>query len=364
MSLLDVLKGKMVDPTWPGVHGGGNIITTSLDAMVKWGRRSSLWPMPFGTACCAIEFMAVSASHYDISRFGAEVLRFSPRQSDLLFVAGTIPDKLAPSCKHDLRPDVRAELGDLDGRLRLVGRLLPLVPRHAGHRRDHPRGRLRARLPARARGPRRRAHEDPGEDQEGRAGPKPPQGAHRLGAQGAGAIDRRARRAAPGRQDDAARATRKGRRPAGASSCRCVPDDETGRRTTMASVDHRPSRQPTSEPKGPAARLLARGARRPRSSRVDRVPRRPRDHRRPPRAWRRGGDAPARPPRARLPLFLDLCGVDYLDVRPAASATRWCCTSTPSRTKHHVRLKTPVPETDADARHAHRRLQGRQLVRA
>ena len=74
---------------------------------MKWGRRSSIWPMPFGTACCAIEFMAMSASHYDIARFGAEVLRFSPRQSDLLFVAGTIPDKLGPVLKtiYDQMPE-------------------------------------------------------------------------------------------------------------------------------------------------------------------------------------------------------------------------------------------------------------------
>ena len=107
MGLIDLFKGKFVDPTYPGVHAGGNVVTTTLDAVVKWGRRSSIWPMPFGTACCAIEFMAVSFSHYDIARFGAEVLRFSPRQSDLLFVAGTIVDKEAPILKtiYDQMPE-------------------------------------------------------------------------------------------------------------------------------------------------------------------------------------------------------------------------------------------------------------------
>src|SRR6187551_2874356 len=108
MSLLDIFKGKHLDPTtYPGVHGGGDIITTTVDAVVKWGRRSSIWPLPFGTACCAIEFMALSASHYDIARFGAEVLRFSPRQADLMFVAGTIPDKLGPVLKtiYDQMPE-------------------------------------------------------------------------------------------------------------------------------------------------------------------------------------------------------------------------------------------------------------------
>jgi NADH-quinone oxidoreductase subunit B len=108
MGIMDVLRGKFVDPThYSGVHGGGDIITTRLDAVVKWGRKSSLWPMPFGTACCAIEFMALSASHYDLARFGAEVLRFSPRQADLLFVAGTIVEKEAPILKtiYDQMPE-------------------------------------------------------------------------------------------------------------------------------------------------------------------------------------------------------------------------------------------------------------------
>ena len=64
--------------------------------MVAWARRNSLWPLPFATACCGIEFMSVAAAHYDISRFGSEVMRFSPRQADLLIVAGTVNDKIAP----------------------------------------------------------------------------------------------------------------------------------------------------------------------------------------------------------------------------------------------------------------------------
>ena len=83
------------------------VITTTIDSVINWGRKYSLWPMPFGTACCAIEFMAVSLSHYDMARFGAEVLRFSPRQADLMFVAGTVPDKLAPVLKqiYDQMPE-------------------------------------------------------------------------------------------------------------------------------------------------------------------------------------------------------------------------------------------------------------------
>lgn len=75
---------------------GDAFITTRVDAVVNWGRRNSLWPFPFGTACCGIEFMGVVSSMYDISRFGAELVRFSPRQADLLIIAGTITYKMAP----------------------------------------------------------------------------------------------------------------------------------------------------------------------------------------------------------------------------------------------------------------------------
>ena len=71
-------------------------ITTRVDAALDWARKNSLFPLPFGTACCAIEFMGVVSSQFDISRFGAEVVRFSPRQSDLLIVAGTVVYKMAP----------------------------------------------------------------------------------------------------------------------------------------------------------------------------------------------------------------------------------------------------------------------------
>jgi len=88
---------------------GDAVITTRIDAVIDWGRQSSLWPFVFGTACCAIEFMATAASRYDIARFGAEVLRFSPRHADLLVVAGTITMKQAPILKqiYDQMPEPR-----------------------------------------------------------------------------------------------------------------------------------------------------------------------------------------------------------------------------------------------------------------
>ncbi len=78
----------------------GDVIVTRLDAALNWFRKNSLWPMPMGLACCAIELMAAGASRFDIARFGAEVMRFSPRQSDVMIVAGTVTYKMALAVKR------------------------------------------------------------------------------------------------------------------------------------------------------------------------------------------------------------------------------------------------------------------------
>ncbi len=222
MGILDIFKGKLVDPTYyAGVHAGGNVITTTVDSLVKWGRKSSIWPMPFGTACCAIEFMALTASHYDLARFGAEVLRFSPRQADLMLVAGTIVDKEAPILKlvYDQMPEpkwvvsmgVCASSGGFYRSYHVMQGIDEIIPVdvYVPGCPPSPEGLIAAVMKIQER------------IQKGEQA-KAAQGAHRLGAPGEGAIDRRARRAAWAK-DDEARAL-EGKPPRGVVSFRVLPE--------------------------------------------------------------------------------------------------------------------------------------------
>ena len=80
----------------PAGYAGDGYLSSTLDKIVELGRKNSLWPLPFATSCCGIEFMATMGSHYDLGRFGAERMGFSPRQCDILLVCGTISKKLGP----------------------------------------------------------------------------------------------------------------------------------------------------------------------------------------------------------------------------------------------------------------------------
>src|SRR5512134_2572497 len=87
--------------------GNMGVVTTTLETVVNWSRTNAMWPMLFGLACCAIEMMAAQAAHYDMSRFGMELMRASPRQSDLMIVAGRLSRKMAPVLRrvYDQMPE-------------------------------------------------------------------------------------------------------------------------------------------------------------------------------------------------------------------------------------------------------------------
>jgi NADH-quinone oxidoreductase subunit B len=89
------------DPdAWTTEDLSRNVLVTSVDTVINWSRRTSLWPVNFGLACCAFEMIAAAASRFDISRFGMEIFRPSPRQADLLIVSGTLTWKMAPAFKR------------------------------------------------------------------------------------------------------------------------------------------------------------------------------------------------------------------------------------------------------------------------
>lgn len=102
---IEALRRRATQPVpdpdaWLREEISRNVLVTSIDALINWGRRSSVWPATFGLACCAFEMIAAAASRFDISRFGMEVFRPSPRQADLLIVSGTVTLKMAPFVKR------------------------------------------------------------------------------------------------------------------------------------------------------------------------------------------------------------------------------------------------------------------------
>lgn len=126
----------------------GNFVYTTLDAAINWIRKNSLWPMPMGLSCCAIEFMAVACSRYDLSRFGSEVTRFSPRQADVMIVAGTVTYKMALAVRRiwDQMPEPKWCIAM--GACASTGGMFRSYSVLQGVDKILPRGRLHFRLPA------------------------------------------------------------------------------------------------------------------------------------------------------------------------------------------------------------------------
>jgi NADH-quinone oxidoreductase subunit B len=199
-----------------------NIFITSLDKVFNWARKSALWPMSFGLACCAIEMMATVASRYDIDRFGAGVYRATPRQSDLMIVAGTVVEKMAPIVKrlYEQMPDpkwvismgVCASSGGFYRSYHVMQGIDEIVPVdvYVPGCPPAPESLIAAVMKIQER------------IKNGEQA-KRPQGEHRVGAPGDGFIDRRARRAAWAK-DDTERA-QQGLPPRGVLQLRVLPDD-------------------------------------------------------------------------------------------------------------------------------------------
>ena len=138
--------------------GAFEYITTKKDELIGWARKFSLFPYPFVTACCAMEFMAVSSSPYDTDRFGAALPRFSPRQADLMMIVGTISHKQAPVLRRVYEQMCEPKWVMAFGACATSGGFYQNYAAVAGRRQDHPRRHLRAGLPAAAGDGDRRHH--------------------------------------------------------------------------------------------------------------------------------------------------------------------------------------------------------------
>ena len=153
--------------TQPWIEGrfDPNVMTTSLEQAINWSRKGSLWPMTFGIACCAIEMMCAGASRYDLDRFGAGAFRASPRQSDLMIVAGTVNYKMASRVRRlwELMPDPKYVIA-MGGCTIGGGPYLIRIQHRPRHRPDRAGRRVRAGLPAAARVAAGRPDAAPGQD--------------------------------------------------------------------------------------------------------------------------------------------------------------------------------------------------------
>ena len=200
---------------------GESWLTTTFDKLEEWAQTRSFWPLPFGTACCAIEFMGVVSSHYDVARFGYEVVRFSPRQSDILIVAGTITDKMGPVLKkiYDQMPDPKwvvsmgacACSGGFYRAYHVMQGIDEIIPVdvYVPGCPPSPEALLAAIM---------KIQEKISKGEQAKSA----QGAQHLGAPGAGAIDRRERRRAWAADDEARRA--QGLPPRGVIPLRVIPE--------------------------------------------------------------------------------------------------------------------------------------------
>ena len=128
--------------------GGVNVVVGKLDQLINWGRSNSLWPLTFATSCCGIEFRAVGAARYDFARFGFEVTRASPRQADVIVVAGTIVHKMAPVLKRLYDQMAEPKYVIAMGACSIRRPDQRIVPRAGRGRQDHSGRCVRAGVPA------------------------------------------------------------------------------------------------------------------------------------------------------------------------------------------------------------------------
>ena len=137
---------------------GTNFVTAQLDKLVNWARKSSLWPATFGLACCAIEMMATTMPRHDLARFGMEAFRASPRQADLMIVAGRVSQKMAPVLRQVYDQMTEPKWVISMGACASTSRRVQQLRARAGRRPDRSGRHLRARLPTAPRDADRRDH--------------------------------------------------------------------------------------------------------------------------------------------------------------------------------------------------------------